>query len=339
MPEAAEQQVPEDILHAAADLGGTVGVAARNLVTGDTVLLNADETFPMASVFKIPVMVEVMRQVDANTIALDERIILQEDDKSPGSTLIYCHAGLQPTVRDLLYLMITLSDNTATDMLWRRVGLERVNETMRALGLQSIDCFMPGREFFLLELGMGSDWVGLDGPQIVARWRELDTGPEARRHVYGRLLDEHRHLTGAEFVRLYDERWGLDGTKDYEDSLAVDQALDNPGSPQDMMELLAMIAESRCASPPSCRLMVEILMRQEWRDKIPAGLPPGTRVGNKTGGVAGTSNDAALFYLPDGAPVSLAVFCKGLSTEQTESAPAAIAAIARAVWTRFGGEA
>ena len=122
MPEAAEHHVPDDILRAAADLGGTVGVAARNLVTGDTVLLNADETFPLASVFKIPVMVEVMRQVDGNTIALDERIILQEDDKSPGSTLIYCHAGLQPTVRDLLYLMITLSDNTATDMLWRRVG-------------------------------------------------------------------------------------------------------------------------------------------------------------------------------------------------------------------------
>ena len=136
---------------------------------------------------------------------------------------------------------------------------------------------MPGREFFLLEIGMGSDWAGLSGPQIVARWRELDTGPEARRHIYDRLLVEHRHLTGAEFVRLYDEHWGLDGTKDYEDSFAVDQALDNPGSPRDMMELLAMIAESRCASPPSCRLMVEILMRQEWRDKIPAGLPPGTR--------------------------------------------------------------
>ena len=339
MPEAAEHHVPDDIRKVAADLGGTVGVAARNLVTGDTVLLNADEPFPMASVFKIPVMVEVMRQVDGNTIALDERIILQEDDKSPGSTLIHCHAGLQPTVRDLLYLMITLSDNTATDMLWRRVGIERVNETMRDLGLQSIDCFMPGREFFLLELGMGSDWSGLSGPQIIARWRELDTDPQTRRRVYDRLLDEHRHLTGAEFGRLYDERWGLDGNNDYADSFAVDQALDNPGSPRDMMELLAMIAESRCASPPSCRLMIEVLLRQEWRDKIPAGLPAGTRVGNKTGGVAGTSNDAALFYLPDGAPVSLVVYCKDLDAEQTERAPAAIAAIARAVWTRFGGGA
>ena len=58
-------------------------------------------------------------------LRLDDRLTLPEADKSPGSTLIHCHEGLRPRVRDLLYLMITLSDNTAADMLWRLVGLAR----------------------------------------------------------------------------------------------------------------------------------------------------------------------------------------------------------------------
>jgi beta-lactamase class A len=76
-------------------------------------------------------MVEVMRRVDAGALRLDDRLTLTEADKSPGSTRIHCQEGLRPSVRDMLYLMITLSDNTATDMLWRLVGLAAVNETMR----------------------------------------------------------------------------------------------------------------------------------------------------------------------------------------------------------------
>ena len=103
-----------------------------------------------------------------------------------------------------------------------------------------------------------------------------------------------------------------------------------------MAELLAMIVESRCASAPSCRLMIEIMSRQAWRDKIPAGLPPGLRVANKTGGVAGTSNDAAIVYTPSGAPIVMVVYWKGLSRPATERAAAAIAAIATELYEHLG---
>ena len=132
---AEQAHVHQAVAAIAADLGGTVGVAARNLASQASVTLAADELFPMASCFKVAVMVEVMRQVDAGAIRLSDRLTLTEADKSPGSTLIHCHEGLRPSVRDLLYLMITLSDNTATDMLWRLVGLGAVNDTMAGLGL------------------------------------------------------------------------------------------------------------------------------------------------------------------------------------------------------------
>jgi beta-lactamase class A len=330
-----QAHVRERIAAIAADLGGTVGVAARNLASQAAVNVAADDLYPMASCFKVPVMVEVMRQVDAGVLHLDERLTLTEADKSPGSTLLHCHAGLQPTIRDLLYLMITLSDNTATDMLWRRVGLGSVNDTMRLLGLDSIDCFMPDREYFLIEAGAGDEWQGLDGAEMVARWRALEASGE-RDNAFARVLEENANLSGASFLRLSDDRWGRDGELGYEDSFAFDQALDNQGSPRDMAELLAMIVEQRCASAPSCRLMIEIMYRQEWREKIPAGLPAGVFVANKTGGVSGTSNDAAIVRTSSGAPVVMVVYCKGLSYAAQERAPAAIAAIAAALYDHLG---
>ncbi len=327
--------VHESVATIAAQLGGSVGVAARNLATGAEIRLNADDLFPMASCFKIPVMVAVMRQVDAGVLRLDDRLTLTEADKSPGSTLIHCHAGLRLSVRDLLYLMITLSDNTATDMLWRLVGLGSVNQVMHGLGLETIDCLMPNREYFLIESGAGDEWAGLSGPEIVSRWREIEARGE-REAAFSRVLEENARLSGAGFRHLYERRWGRSESLGYDDSFAVDQALDNQGSPHEMAELLAMIAQSRCASAPSCRLMIEVLAQQEWREKIPAGLPAGLFVANKTGGVSGTSNDAAIVYAPDGAPLIMVVFWKGLSYAAEGRANLAIAKIAAVLYEHLG---
>lgn len=332
------RRVHESIAVIAASLGGTVGVTARNLASGAEAHVNADDLFPMASCFKIPVMVEVLRQVDAGALRLDDRLTLTEADKSPGSTLIHCHEGLRPSVRDLLYLMITLSDNTATDMLWRLVGLGSVNETMRGLGLETIDCFMPNREYFLIECGAGEEWAGLSGPETVARWREIVARGE-HEEAFRRVLEENARLSGAGFLRLHEGRWGRDESLAYDDSFAVDQALDNMGTPRDMAELLAMIAQGRCATAPSCRLMIEVLAHQEWREKIPAGLPEGLLVANKTGGVSGTSNDSAIVYTPCGVPVVMVVFWKGLSRVAKERAPGAIAEIAAVLYEHLGAPA
>jgi beta-lactamase class A len=332
---SGQQGVHDSIAAVAAELGGTVGVAARNLATMVAVQSRADDLFPLASCFKIPVMVEVMRQVDAGVLRLEDRLTLTEADKSPGGTLIHCHEGLRPSIRDLLYLMITLSDNTATDMLWRLVGLGAVSETMRSLGLESIDCFMPNREYFLLESGAGEEWAGRSGPEIVARWRDLEARGE-HEDAFRRVLEENARLSGSAFLHLYERRWGRDDSRGFDDSFAVDQALDNRGSPRDMAELLAMIAQGGCASAPSCRLMLRVLEEQEWREKIPAGLPDGLLIANKTGGVSGTSNDAAIVFTPSGAPIVMVVFWKGLSYEAQGRAAEAIAAIAGVLYQHLG---
>jgi beta-lactamase class A len=150
------------------------------------------------------------------------------------------------------------------------------------------------------------------------------------------VLEQNERLSGAGFLHLYERRWGRDESLGYDDSFAVDQALDNMGSPRDMAELLAMIAQNRCASAPSCKLMIEVLAQQEWREKIPAGLPEGLLVANKTGGVSGTSNDAAIIYTPCGAPMVMVVYWKGLSYEAKAEAGAAIAEIAGLLYEHLG---
>ena len=120
----------------AAEGGGTYGVAAKNLATGETVALRADETFNTASVIKVAVMVELFRHVEEGGLRLDDRMELRDEYRAGGSSLLDEFAsGLRPTLRDLCVAMIAVSDNTATNMLITRLGIPAINDCMASLGL------------------------------------------------------------------------------------------------------------------------------------------------------------------------------------------------------------
>ena len=120
---------------------GQFSVAARNLATGEEILVDPHRTYPTASTFKVPIMVEVFRQVEAGDFALDDRVDFKESDIVHGSGVLRdLQPGLNPTIHDLLTLMIIVSDNTATNMLIDKVGgVEPINKTMADLGFTSID--------------------------------------------------------------------------------------------------------------------------------------------------------------------------------------------------------
>ena len=126
-----------------------MGVAMHHLEKGDEINIAADESFPMASVLKIPVLVAAARQMDEGKFTLDDRWELTVAEKNLGSgVLTFFNDGLLPTVRDLLTLMIIISDNTATDMVINRVGKEEVVKSMRELGLQNIYLPLTIRQIF-----------------------------------------------------------------------------------------------------------------------------------------------------------------------------------------------
>ena len=115
-----------------------------------------------------------------------------------------------------------------------------------------------------------------------------------------------------------------------EDGKAFQLGLNNQVSARDLATLMDAIESGKAASTASCREMVDILVRQEFREEIPAGLPSGTRVAHKTGWITGVTHDAAIVYPPGRKPYVLVVLTKGI--RERPVAQKLIADISRLVW-------
>ena len=115
----------------------STAVEVMDLSTGYRVGYNAGAAMPAASTIKVPVMVEVFRQLEEGRFDLDRRVTLLASDKDYGSgDLCDAPVGGTYSIDDLLAKMIDVSDNTATNMLIRLVGLHNINREMADLGLQ-----------------------------------------------------------------------------------------------------------------------------------------------------------------------------------------------------------
>jgi len=117
---------------------GVVGYSVIDVDGGARLSRRGDETFPTASLIKVPVLVTVFDLVAQGRLSLDDRLTVLKIDKVPGSgQLQYLHDGAVITVRDAAWLMTTISDNTATNLLLDRIIIRRVWEKMEALGLKN----------------------------------------------------------------------------------------------------------------------------------------------------------------------------------------------------------
>lgn len=108
----------------------------KNLRTGETAAYNEAVQVPSASLIKIFVMAEIMRQVRRGTLSLKHRLAVTESDKVPFSILTLLETGNTYTLRDLITLMIVQSDNTATNMLIDIAGADNINRLTAGLDLQ-----------------------------------------------------------------------------------------------------------------------------------------------------------------------------------------------------------
>ena len=115
-----------------------------------------------------------------------------------------------------------------------------------------------------------------------------------------------------------------------EDGKAFQAGLNNTTTASDLAALMLAIERGGAASPSSCSAMRDILLRQEFSQEIPAGLPPGTPVAHKTGWITGTRHDAAIVYPPGGTPYVLVVLTSGIA--QDDVARTLIADISRMSW-------
>jgi beta-lactamase class A len=115
---------------------GKVALAVKDLVTGETIYLDADDVMPTASLIKFPIMCEVYMQVLESKVKLTDMVTLHEKDKVPGSGILTYHfsEGATFPLKDAVRLMIAYSDNTATNLVLDKIGIPSTNKRMAAWG-------------------------------------------------------------------------------------------------------------------------------------------------------------------------------------------------------------
>jgi beta-lactamase class A len=131
------QKLEASIAEVDRGLDGVMGVAIEDLTTGQKYMLRGDDVFPQASSIKIAVLAELYRQAKQGKLKLTDVYTVQASDLVPDSAIMN---GLTPgvtkiTLRDLATMMVAVSDNSATNVLIDRVGMDKVNALLDSLGL------------------------------------------------------------------------------------------------------------------------------------------------------------------------------------------------------------
>jgi beta-lactamase class A len=255
----------------ARSLEGEIGVYARTLAPAPPlVAYNASMRFPTASIVKVLIMTTAYFLEERHPGVLQQRIVYRDRSLIGGSDFLDSAAdGSTYTVHELIVPMITVSDNTAANLLMTHLGMAGINAVARRAGM-----------------------------------------------AHTRLA---RHF--------------LDYT-------AIAHHNDNISTPADMGRLLYLIergsheAIPTIVSPAHCRAMLDIMLRQTDRDGIPAALPHGVAVANKTGEVDGTRNDIAVIDPFGQSPIILAIMSKNL--QNYYDAYSAIHAVTRSVYHTAG---
>lgn len=254
------QKQIEDILE---NSSGMFGVAIKHLQTGEEVVINGDRLFQLASVFKLPILATLFKEVEDQRISLSDRVELSLDDRVPGSGVLKeLDAGTKITVKDLATLMIIISDNMATDKLLQLIGKQKIQSFMTELGFDHL--FIQHSCWELLALSVGMNPV----PYTKEKFTKIST-----------LIE------GGKF--------------DPNSNVFKENKQNNVSTVIDLNGLLEKILLRKGFTEYASNGILDILSRQQLRQRLPHLLSPSVKIAHKTGTIGGTVNDSGIIFLPN----------------------------------------
>ena len=130
------EKISKKIRRAADEFSGSMGVSVKDLSTENMITINGNESFLAASAIKIPILIEFYRKARTGTLDLAEFTTITDDIKVGGTGVLKELGEVSMTLRDLATLMITVSDNTATNILIDITDMNDINVTLEKLGLR-----------------------------------------------------------------------------------------------------------------------------------------------------------------------------------------------------------
>ena len=280
-------------------LVGVAGVAAQDMKSGAQVFFNGDQAFPMASTYKIPIAIAVLRRVDVGELRLADMIEIDDEEWVFSQVIAanFIHQGLALSVANLLEVMITHSDNTATDVCLRLAG---------------------GPAAVTHQLAQ----LGIDGMRV-----DRSTGALLR-DFYG-VESGRQNL--AEVVRFASANPALViAAKPEFEADPLDKS-----TPRAMLSLLASLYQGRVLSEESTAFLLGAMARTVTKpERLGALLPKNTPVAHKTGTVGGVANEVGYITLPDQRTFAIVVFTRGSDTPVADR-ERAVAEVARTLYDYF----
>lgn len=290
---AANRTVTEQWSEIAKDTDGVVGAAALHLGSGRRISLHGEQHFPLASVCKLPIAINILAMVDEGKCSLADEIEIPREDVVPSVSIV---AEQWPKrkrfpLHELLEWMVAKSDNTAVETLfrigggsnamasrfsqWRIQGM-RVDRSERQCGLEAAG---------VKKIPPISQWTPATLEQLTAK-----IPPRDRRAAMGRFIEDPR----------------------------------DSGTPNGTVDLLRKGFRGEVLSAKQTDFLIRILKATTTGEaRIKGLLPAGTVVAHKTGttstvlGFNGGTNDAGVIFMPNGGgQLAIAVYVKGSTRDQ-----------------------
>jgi beta-lactamase class A len=285
-------------------LRGKIGFAALHLESGRALAVNAQDRFPMASTYKVPIASLLLALIDQGRVALDDMISItpRHFDETGEIAQSVRHPGVALSVLNLLELMLTQSNNNATDRILDIVG----------------------------------------GPDAVTAWvRKAGINDlQVDRSVNTLLNEFYGFAPGAASMISFLSRWPTEAEREMVNNSpnpAFDASLKDTCTPRAMCDLLEVLFTTDCLSPNSRALLFDVMARcQTGPGRIKGLLPAGTIVAHKTGTIGGAINDVGVVMLPGSrGRLALAIFTRDSEISPYAAREPIMAELSRAVFDHF----
>ena len=295
------QSVGAAIEQIASGLAGRIGFAAQEIGGDEVIAFNGDETFAMASTYKVAIATTVLDRVDRGELSLDQLVEVPPDMMVAGEIALaetFPHPGIQLSVANLMEVMITESDNTATDVsMGLAGGPAAVTKNLRRLGITDFRVDRLTTKFFWISTACRGAT-----PEVVAE-----------------AIKNNPALVTTQIDR------NMDFEADPRDH----------ATPLAMLKLLLAIDGGTAMSAESSKFLLGVMSRtRTGAGRLKGLLPKGTPVAHKTGTTGGVANDVGYITLPDGRRFAIAVFTNSSETSMSDR-DRAIAEIARLLFDYF----
>ncbi len=287
-----------------AGAGAKVGVGFSSLAGGGAAWVKGGSKFSTASVFKVFVLADLLRRFDEGRLDPAARVELKDADRSTGSGVLqYLGEGVAPTLRDYARLMITISDNTAADVLFERLGPDSIADTVSWLGLKDTSVRSNCKDILTYELRadearrylkiLGLDPRGLGGEAALAL---------LRRNV-------HR-LSGVHPLGVLGAIMAEEARPPGEQKRTAD---DDFTSPRDLVATFERVYSERVLGKFNDEFLEILGACETGPNRIRRGIPRDVVLAHKTGTLRGVVNDAGIVM--DGADAyALAVLVNDIPT-------------------------